>query len=67
MAVTSEEVFFLTISYLIPGFLINTLIENTLYLKRNTISTVLLNYFIFSLLNITLFTSVDKIFYIIFH
>lgn len=67
MVVTSEEVFFLTISYLIPGFLINTLIENTLYLKRNTISTVLLNYFIFSLLNITLFTSVDKIFYIIFH
>lgn len=53
MVVTSEEVFFLTISYLIPGFLINTLIENTLYLKRNTISTVLLNYFIFSLLNIT--------------
>lgn len=66
MVVTSEEVFFLTISYLIPGFLINTLIENTLYLKRNTLSNVLLNYFIFSLLNITLFTSVDKIFYIIF-
>ncbi|MCB5956366.1 DUF6338 family protein [Enterococcus sp. CWB-B31] len=66
MVVTSEEVFFLTISYLIPGFLINTLIENSLYLKRNTLSTALLNYFIFSLLNITLFTSVDKIFYIIF-
>ena len=66
MVVASEEVFFLTISYLIPGFLINTLIENSLYLKRNTLSTAILNYFVFSLLNIALFTSIDKMYYIVF-
>lgn len=66
MFIPSEEVFYLTLSYIIPGFLINTLVENSLYLKRNTLSTAVLNYLIFTLINIAFCTLIDALFFELF-
>lgn len=66
MFIQSKEILLLTMSYLVPGFLITSLIGNTLYLNKQKLSSVTLNYLIFSLINATLFTFVDELFLKVF-
>lgn len=62
----SEEGIFLSISYFIPGFLINILISSGMYLKNSETTLVIYRYLLLSIINIFLYNVIDEVWYFIF-
>lgn len=58
----SEEGIMMAISYLIPGFLINTMLTQTFKLDKYESSQTIYKFLLFSFLNICMFTSIDWVF-----
>ena len=62
----SEENIMIALSYLIPGFLINTIISKKFQLKKDSSLQSLYKFLLFSIVNMTFYTLVDYIFNLIF-
>lgn len=57
----SETGIVLAISYLVPGFLISICVTNILHLEKKNDSVAVFHFLLYSLLNITLYTGIDKL------
>lgn len=59
----SEEGLLLAVTYLIPGFLITLMFSNMLHLEKDRSSTVVFKFLFFSLINMIVYTVIDKIWF----
>lgn len=58
----SQEGLVIALSYLIPGFLINTILSHTFKLDNSTGSQAIYKFLLFSLLNLFIYTVIDNIY-----
>lgn len=59
----SEEGLLLAVTYLIPGFLITLMISSIFHLEKDRNSTVVFKFLFFSLINMMVYTVIDKIWF----
>lgn len=59
----SEEGLLLAVTYLIPGFLITLMFSSMLHLEKDRSSTVIFKFLFFSLINMMVYTVIDKIWF----
>lgn len=59
----SEEGLLLAVTYLIPGFLITLMFSSMLHLEKDRSSTVVFKFLFFSLINMMVYTIIDKIWF----
>lgn len=63
----TEEGLLIAISYLIPGFLVNILLTNALYLSKHQKVNTVFNFLFFSMVNMFIYTLLDNLWFLIFN